>query len=68
MTRAEGNRVSGGNSMTDNDAFDEGYDAYWDGLSREDNPYEQEKEPEKQTSWDEGWAAARKHDYDESEG
>jgi hypothetical protein len=31
--------------MTDNDAYDEGYDAYWDGIKCEDNPYDQEKEP-----------------------
>jgi ribosome modulation factor len=54
--------------MTDHDAFEEGYDDYWDGVAREDNPYEAEKEPEKHRSWDDGWAAAQKHDYDESDG
>jgi ribosome modulation factor len=54
--------------MTDQDAYEEGYDGYWDGLDCEDNPYESEKEPEKRESWDEGWREARKHDYDESEG
>ena len=54
--------------MTNRQAYDEGYDAYWDGLGCEDNPYEPEKDPEKHKSWDEGWRAARKHDYDESEG
>ena len=53
--------------MSDHDAFEEGYDDYWDGLAREDNPYEAEKEPEKHRSWEEGWLAAQKHDYDESE-
>jgi ribosome modulation factor len=54
--------------MTDHDAYEEGYDGYWDGLDCEDNPYESEKEPEKRKSWDEGWREARKHDYDESDG
>ena len=52
--------------MTDHEAYDEGYDAYWDGLEREDNPY-QEQEPEKHKSWEEGWREARKHDYDEDD-
>jgi ribosome modulation factor len=54
--------------MTNRDAYDEGYNAYWDGVDLEDNPYEQEKEPEKRGSWEEGWRKAREHDYDESEG
>ena len=52
--------------MTDHDAYDEGYDAYWDGIDCEDNPY-QEDEPEKRSSWEEGWREARKHDYDEDD-
>ena len=54
--------------MTGNDAYDEGYDAYWDGRGREDNLYDAEKEPEKRDSWEQGWREARKHDFDESEG
>ena len=56
--------------MTDHDAFDEGYDAYWDGLDREDNPYDpgQEADAAKRQSWEDGWREARKHDYDESDG
>jgi ribosome modulation factor len=53
--------------MTDNDAFDEGYDAYWDGIDGEDNPYDRELEPEKRDSWELGWREARKHDYDEED-
>ena len=53
--------------MTNRDAYDEGYDAYWDGLDREGNPYDQEKELEKRNSWEEGWRDARKHDYDEDD-
>jgi ribosome modulation factor len=50
--------------LTDNDA----YVAYWDGLQREDNPYDPEREPNEHESWLESWCKAREHDYDESEG
>jgi hypothetical protein len=52
--------------MTDNDALAEGYDAYWEGVDVTDNPHE--KDTDGHRSWEEGWRAARKHDYDESEG
>jgi ribosome modulation factor len=52
--------------MANNEAFDEGYDAYWNGVDAEDNPYEQETEDSRR--WQEGWTEARNHDYDESEG
>ena len=52
--------------MTDNNGFDEGYDAYWNGVDLTDNPYE--KGTDDYRRWEEGWRAARKHDYDESEG
>ena len=45
--------------MTDHEAYDEGYDAYWDGVECEDNPYDPEQEPEKRNSWEEGWREAR---------
>jgi len=41
--------------------------AYWDGVDVTDNPYG-EDEPEEHHKWESGWRAARKHDYDESEG
>ena len=53
--------------MTDYEAYDEGYDAYWDGVDCEGNPYDQEEEPVKRRSWEEGWREARKHDYDEDD-
>jgi ribosome modulation factor len=53
--------------MTDHEAYDEGYDAYWDGVDDVDNPYDQEKEPVKRSSWEEGWREARTHDYDEDD-
>ncbi len=53
--------------MTDHEAYDEGYDAYWDGVDCEENPYDPEQEPEKRNSWEEGWREARKHDYDEDD-
>jgi ribosome modulation factor len=52
--------------MSINDAFDKGYDAYWDGVDVSDNPYD--AETEERHSWEEGWRTAREHDYDESEG
>jgi len=48
--------------MTDHEAYDFGYDAYWDGVDIEDNPYDQEKEAEKFLSWMNGWRKARTHD------
>ncbi len=53
------------NSTIHNVAYDEGYDAYWDGVEVSGNPHE---EAEEHRSWEQGWRAARKHDYDESEG
>jgi ribosome modulation factor len=55
-----------GNPMAANNAYDEGYDAYWDGSDVSDNPYDEETEERRY--WEDGWRAARKHDYDESEG
>jgi ribosome modulation factor len=52
--------------MDSNEAFQEGYDAYWDGVDISDNPYEQETDDFRR--WEEGWVQARNHDYDESEG
>ena len=54
--------------MTNRDAYDEGYDAYWDGRETEDNPYDAADESDQRESWETGWRDARKHDYDESEG
>ena len=52
--------------MTNYDAFEEGYDAYWEGVDVSGNPYD--KGTEERRSWEEGWRKARQHDYDESEG
>ena len=52
--------------MPANDAYDEGYHAYWDGVDVSDNPYDEESD--ERQSQEDGWRAARKHDYDESEG
>jgi ribosome modulation factor len=52
--------------MAANDAYEEGYDAYWDGVDVTDNPYEADTTDHR--SWEAGWRAARKHDYNESEG
>jgi len=52
--------------MANRDAFDEGYDAYWDGIAAEDNPYDQGTE--ESHAWNEGWQKARQHDLDERDG
>jgi hypothetical protein len=52
--------------MTDTEAYDEGYDAYWDGVDESSNPHD--AETDKHLSWNEGWLKAKQHDYDESEG
>lgn len=51
--------------MSANDAHDEGYDAYWDGLDVTNNPYDEETD--ERPRWEAGWRAARRDDYDESE-
>ena len=43
--------------MTEDSAFQEGYDAYWDGVDPDDNPYVSGSE--QQFSWDEGWSQAQ---------
>jgi hypothetical protein len=51
-----------------NEAYDQGYDAYWDGVDVGFNPYDEEKEADARLSWEEGGRKAREHDYDESDG
>ena len=50
-----------------NEAYDEGYDAYWEGAEDSDNPYDEEKEADARVSWELGWRQARQHDYDEDD-
>ena len=50
-----------------NEAYDQGYDAYWEGVDVNDNPYDQEKDADGFASWTNGWRKAREHDYDESD-
>jgi ribosome modulation factor len=52
--------------MPPGDAFIEGYDAYWEGVDASNNPYD--AETVERQAWDDGWRAARKDDYDESDG
>jgi ribosome modulation factor len=61
-----GDEIEKDSSMPTNDALDEGCDAYWVGVDVSDNPYDEDTE--ERQSWEKGWRAARKHDYDESEG
>ena len=53
--------------MSPHDTHAEGYDAYWDGIERDDNPYKVDDAPAERIAWEEGWDEARQHDYDESE-
>ena len=50
-----------------NEAYDEGYDAYWEGVDDSENPYGEEKEADARLSWELGWRKARQHDYDEDD-
>ena len=50
------------------EAYDAGYDAYWDGAEFAENPYDVEEEADAFESWEAGWRKAREHDYDESDG
>jgi hypothetical protein len=54
--------------MSNDEAYEEGYDAYWDGGDLSENPYDEEKDADAHLSWERGWRKAREHDYDESEG
>ena len=54
--------------MANNEAYKEGYDAYWEGADVSDNPYDEEKDADARLAWEQGWGKAREHDYDESEG
>ena len=45
--------------MSSNGAFEARYDAFRDGLQREDNPHDLEKEPKNHKSWLDGWRKAR---------
>jgi hypothetical protein len=51
--------------MSNDEAFDEGYHAYWDGRTIEENPHE--PETAEFGRWEAGWITARNHDYDESD-
>ena len=51
--------------MSENKAFQEGYDAYWDGVDPDDNPYR--SETAEHFSWDEGWSQAQLEDDDVTE-
>lgn len=51
--------------MADEEAFQQGYDAYWDGVDCDDNPFI--SETDQHYSWDEGWSQAQLED-DEADG
>jgi hypothetical protein len=53
--------------MTDTDAYEEGYDTYWDGGDASENPYDEKEEPDARLAWEQGWRKAQEQDYDESD-
>jgi ribosome modulation factor len=53
--------------MNPHEAYDLGYDAYWEGADESVNPFEEEEEPENHLAWEQGWRKARADDYDESD-
>jgi len=57
-----GDREKRGIAMTDQTLFQEGYDAYWQGVDPDDNPYVSGSE--QSDSWDEGWSQAQLEDDD----
>jgi len=40
--------------------YDQGYDARWDGVREEDNPYAGDIRSEEYRAWDDGWHACDK--------
>ena len=46
--------------MTDDPAYQEGYDAYWDDVDPDDNPYP--SGIDEHWSWDRGWSQAQLED------
>lgn len=48
-----------------NAAYQEGYDAYWDGADEGDSPYDEDTD--ERPSWNQGWRAGRKNGFDESD-
>ena len=49
--------------MSTADGFEDGYDAYWEGMDLSGNPHDENSGEYR--LWENGWRAARKHDYDE---
>ncbi len=54
--------------MNADDAYEEGFDAYWEGVDLNDNPYDGQAEDALWESWEAGWRAAQHDDHDENEG
>lgn len=49
---------SGNPLVFGNSAYHEGYDRYFDGLNKNDNPYSEDEEPDKFHDWETGWLRA----------
>jgi hypothetical protein len=41
--------------MPANDAYEEGYNAYWNGVDVSDNPYGKKTDAAQRESWEAGW-------------
>ncbi len=48
--------------MLDDNAFEDGYEAYWEGVDPDDNPFS--PGTAHASSWDEGWSQAQLEDAD----
>lgn len=54
----------GGHTMsTEDEAFETGYEAYWEGVDPDDNPHK--AGTNEHASWDEGWSQAELEDDEE---
>jgi ribosome modulation factor len=53
--------------MPNHAAYDQGYNAYWDGVDVSDNPFDEDTEADARLAWELGWRKAREHDYDEDD-
>jgi hypothetical protein len=47
-------KKSRGHAMTNHEAYDEGYDAYWEGVDVSDNPCDEENETDARLAWEQG--------------
>jgi hypothetical protein len=51
-----------GTRRVDNEAYDLGYDSYWERIDEGDNPYDEDSDGHR--SWEQGWRMGREFDED----